>query len=174
MKLSFIALMALAIFAVAPLALAKRTADWRAASEKELKSVIPERAPVGKERIETEFRTASGVTDGKGRYIAGVVMITAGYEAEGKYSHFLIIQAPIKIGDVAFAPGEYVFGYQRLDSESIRVMFYEAADGKMVGAVKATIENKRGPIRSLLITPPGTGRSLMQIGRFVLEYSVAE
>lgn len=173
MRAFFIFLISALALAATP-AFAKRAADWRAATEKELKSVIPERAPVGKERIETEFRTASGVTDGKGRFIAGVVMITAGYEAEGKYSHFFITQAPIKIGDVSFAPGEYVFGYQRLDSESIRVMFYEAADGKMVGAVKATIENKRGPIRSLLITPPGGARAMMQIGRFILDYSVAE
>lgn len=154
---------------------AKKSVDWRAATEKELRSVIPERAPVGKERIETEFRTASGVTDGRGRYIAGVVMITAGYEAEGKYSHFFLTQAPLKIGDLSFSPGEYVFGYQRIDNDSIRVMFYEAATGKMIGAAKATIENKRGPIRSLMIAPPGGGgRSMIQIGRFILDYTIAE
>ena len=65
-------------------------AGWRAASEPELRKVIPARAPVIKENIETEFRTASGVTDGQGKFIAGVVMITAGYSAEGKYSHFFI------------------------------------------------------------------------------------
>jgi hypothetical protein len=54
-------------------------ARWRAATEQELRRLIPARAPVIKENIETEFRTASGVTDGKGRFIAGVVMITAGY-----------------------------------------------------------------------------------------------
>ena len=62
-------------------AAAALSAEWRTATEKELKSVVPERAPVGKERIETEFRTASGVTDGRGKFIFGVVMITAGYEA---------------------------------------------------------------------------------------------
>lgn len=51
---------------------------WRAPTEQELRKVIPARAPVIKENIETEFRTASGVTDGRGRFIAGVVMITAG------------------------------------------------------------------------------------------------
>lgn len=151
-----------------------RTADWRPANEKELKGIIPERAPVGKERIETEFRTASGVTDGRGRFIAGVVMITAGYEAEGKYSHFFITQAPLKIGDFSLSPGEYVFGYQRTDNDAIRVMFYEAATGKLVGAAEAKIENRRGPIRSLMITPAAGGRSTIQIGRFILEYSVAE
>ncbi len=58
-------------------------ARWRAAGEQELRKVLPARAPVIKENIETEFRTASGVTDGRGRFIAGVVMITAGYSAEG-------------------------------------------------------------------------------------------
>lgn len=172
MKVFLVFLVAFLMFT--PPVSAKRAADWRAATEKELRSIIPERAPVGKERIETEFRTASGVIDAKKRFIAGVVMITAGYEAEGKYSHFFITQAPLKIGDVSFAPGEYVFGSQRLDADSIRIMFYEAADGKMVGAVKGVIENKRGPIRSLLITPPGSSRALMQIGRFVVEYSVTD
>ena len=71
-------------------------AGWRNASEPELRKVIPARAPVIKENIETEFRTASGVTDGRGKFIAGVVMITAGYSAEGKYSHFFIAQVPMK------------------------------------------------------------------------------
>ncbi len=61
---------------------------WHSASEEELKSLIPARAPVISERIETEFRTASGITDGKGHAIAGVVLITAGYSADGKYSHY--------------------------------------------------------------------------------------
>ena len=41
-------------------------AGWRAASEQELRKIIPARAPVIKENIETEFRTASGVTDSVG------------------------------------------------------------------------------------------------------------
>ena len=68
-------------------------ARWRVASETELKKIIPARAPVIKENIETEFRTASGITDGRGKFIAGVVMITAGYSAEGKYSHFFRVSA---------------------------------------------------------------------------------
>src|SRR5690349_21739703 len=88
--------------------------NWRAASEAELKALIPARAPVEKERIETEFRTASGVTDGRGKFIAGVLMITAGYSAEGKYSHFFITQVPVRIGDFTLPAGEYVFGSQRV------------------------------------------------------------
>ncbi|HZU09432.1 MAG TPA: hypothetical protein VFA02_05965, partial [Pseudacidobacterium sp.] len=52
---------------------------WRAATDAELKALVPVRAPVVQERIETELRTASGITDGKGKYVAGVVLITAGY-----------------------------------------------------------------------------------------------
>src|SRR5207253_3643914 len=77
---------------------------WRQATPTELRQIIPARAPVGKERIETEFRSASGISDGR-RFIAGVVMITAGYEAEGKYSHFFITQLSLRIGDMLLPPG---------------------------------------------------------------------
>ena len=80
---------------LAPAALRAQPEAWRAATPDELRSVIPARAPVISERIETEFRTASGITDGTGHFIAGVVMITAGYSAEGKYSHYFIVQAPV-------------------------------------------------------------------------------
>jgi hypothetical protein len=57
---------------------------------------LPARAPVEKEHIETEMRTASGIVNAHGHYIAGVVLLTAGYSADGKYSHYLLVQAPIK------------------------------------------------------------------------------
>src|SRR5215468_4453117 len=85
-----------------------RSASWRQATEKELASVIPARANVINERIETEMRTASGVTDGHDKFISGVVMITAGYSAEGKYSYFFSTQVAIKVGDMELKPGEYV------------------------------------------------------------------
>ena len=144
---------------------------WRQATDKELAALIPDRAPVEKERIETELRTASGVTDGKGHFIAGVVMITAGYSAEGKYSHFVIVQAPIKIGEMKLLPGNYVFGYKRTDQDTLDVKFYEAATGKLLGSIPAKIEKRSGPIRSLLITPPSSGRTMFQIGRFIFDYS---
>ncbi|HEY9283235.1 MAG TPA: hypothetical protein VIP46_07260, partial [Pyrinomonadaceae bacterium] len=146
---------------------------WRTATAGELRRVIPERAPVIKENIETEFRTASGVTDGAGRYIAGVVMITAGYSAEGKYSHFFITQAPLRVGDVALQPGQYVFGYRRTNDDTIRVSFYRAASGEAVGDADARLNRKNSSVRSLLISPPSGGRSTIQIGRFLLEYRVA-
>jgi hypothetical protein len=146
---------------------------WRQAAEKELRSVIPARAVVEKERIETEFRTASGVTDGQGKFIAGAVLITAGYNAEGKYSHFLIVQVPISVGEVALQPGEYVFGFKRVDDETVEVKFYEAASGKSLGAIKAQKDAKRGPIRSFLIIPTANGKGTMQIGRFMFEYRLS-
>ena len=148
-------------------------ARWRAATEQELRRLIPARAPVIKENIETEFRTASGVTDGKGRFIAGVVMITAGYSAEGKYSHFFITQAPLKIGSMLLSPGEYVFGYQRKDNDTIRVSFYRASSGEMVGDVEAHVNRRSSLVRSLLITVPIGGKATIQIGRFLFDYRVA-
>ncbi len=145
---------------------------WRAATEQELRRVLPSRAPVVKENIETEFRTASGVTDGRGRFIAGVVMITAGYSAEGKYSHFFFTQAPLRVGGFDLAAGQYVFGYERTGDDRIRVRFYRAATGDLVGEADAFKNRKSSMVRSLLISPPAGGRATIQIGRFLLEYRV--
>ena len=147
---------------------------WRTATEPELRKLIPARAPVVKENIETEFRTASGVTDGRGKFIAGVVMITAGYSAEGKYSHFFITQAPLKIGNMLLQPGEYVFGYQRVSSDAIRVSFYRASSGEGIGAVDAHVNRKSSMVRSLLISPPVEGRAQIQVGRFLFEYRLGD
>ena len=145
-------------------------ANWRIASEPELRKVIPARAPVIKENIETEFRTASGVTDGRGKFIAGVVMITAGYSAEGKYSHFFIAQVPVKIGEFTLEPGEYVFGYQRKTPDSITVTFYRASSGDAVGEVEAIRNRKNSTVRALLIQAASAGRGTIQVGRFVFDY----
>jgi hypothetical protein len=146
---------------------------WRTANEPELRKLIPARAPVIKENIETEFRTASGVADGRGKFIAGVVMITAGYSAEGKYSHFFIAQVPLKIGDMRLQPGEYVFGYQRINNDVIRVSFYRASSGEGIGTVDAHVNRKNSMVRSLLISPPVDGRASIQVGRFFFEYRLA-
>ena len=144
---------------------------WRQATEKELRGLIPARATVEAERIETEMRTASGVTDGAGKFIAGVVMITAGYSAEGKYSHFFITHVPVKIADLELRPGEYVFGKKRIDADTLEISFYEAASGKPAGSVKAVLDQKRGPVYSLLITPGGNGNpSTIKVGRFSVDY----
>lgn len=147
---------------------------WRRMTEDELRAVVPERAPVVKERIETELRTASGIIDGNGRYIFGVVIITAGYEAEGKYTHFFKTQVPLRVGDLELGAGEYVFGYQRLAADALRIIFYRATDGGMIGAVRAVVENRRGAIYSFLIEPPVAGRGKIKIGRFGFEYALLE
>jgi hypothetical protein len=144
------------------------TAAWRQASESELKALIPARAPVERERIETEFRTASGITNGKGKFIAGVVLITAGYAAEGKYSNFLVVQSAMKIGDIALRPGEYVFGWRRKDDDSLEVKFYDAHSGQLLGTVPAKRLSRTGRIESFRVSPPG--KSLIEIGRFGMTY----
>jgi hypothetical protein len=161
---------------IVPASLRGQAADnWRAATQDELKSVIPARAPVISERIETEFRTASGITDGGGHFIAGVVMITAGYSAEGKYSHYFLVQAPIRVGTIDLAPGDYVFGWTR-SQDALKVSFYQAPTGKEVGAVDAERNPAITRVESFRIWPPhGTGsepRSVIQIGRFSFPYSV--
>lgn len=148
-------------------------AKWRAATEKELAALIPARAPVEKEQIETEMRTASGVTSGRGQFIAGVVIVTAGYAAEGKYSHFLITQVPVRIGGMALSPGEYVFGYRRLDGDTLEVKFHEAATGRLLGTVSAHRAQARGPIRSLLINPPVGETGTIELGRFAFDYVIS-
>jgi hypothetical protein len=148
---------------------------WRQATEKELKGLIPARATVEAERIETEIRTASGVTDGAGKFIAGVVMITAGYSAEGKYSHFFMTHVPVKIAALELRPGEYVFGKKRVDAGTLELSFYESASGKPIGSVNAVLDQKRGPVYSFLITPGGNGAPpVIKIGRFLVEYSVSK
>ncbi|MBI3652436.1 MAG: hypothetical protein HY231_15555 [Acidobacteria bacterium] len=162
------------LFLLTPALTSAKDGNWRTATDKELKEVLPTRAPVEKERIETEFRTAAGVTDGKGKFIAGILMITAGYAAEGKYSHFFLTQVPLTISHFTLPRGAYVFGSQRLDNETVEVKFYEAASGKLVGTVQALKDNRRGAIRSFWITPLEKGSFSMQVGRFRFVGKVAE
>jgi hypothetical protein len=145
--------------------------DWRKMSESELKTAVPEKAPVIKENIETEFRTASGITDGTSN-IFGVVIITAGYEADGKYTHFLKTGTGIKVGALSLKAGDYVFGYKRLDNTTLNVSFYNAGNGKPAGSVKARVEQKKGAIYSLLIEPPVDKKGKIYIGRFSFEYGL--
>lgn len=155
------------------LALAQKSA-WRQATDAELASLVPARAPVEREHIETELRTASGIVDNKGHFIAGVVLLTAGYSADGKYSHYLIVQAPMKIGGIGLKPGEYVFGWERAKNhEALSFHFNEAATGALVGTCEAQRMVGSGRVESLRIWPP-TDKSIFQIGRFALPYEVDE
>lgn len=147
---------------------------WRQASESELASLLPARATVEKEHIETEMRTATGIVDARGRFIAGVVLLTAGYSAEGKYSHYLVVQAPIRIGGVQLKPGEYAFGWTREDSgEALSVHFHVAETGAPVGRAEAKRMAGTPRVESLHIWPPGE-HAMIQIGRFAIPYEIKE
>ncbi len=148
-----------------------RAAEWKTATDAELRSVIPARAPVVQERIETELRSASGITDGHGKYIAGVVLITAGYSAEGKYSHFLLTQVPLRVGDhIQLPPGNYLIGYTHGENGLV-VHLYEAATGKLVGTVTAALIPGITRVEEIRIWPP-EDRHIIQIGRFGFSYEI--
>jgi acyl-coenzyme A thioesterase PaaI-like protein len=149
-----------------------RAAWLKESSESELRTIIPVRAQVEKERIETEFRTASGITNGAGKFVAGVVLITAGYAAEGKYSNFLIVQVPLKLGDLLLKPGTYVFGWKHDTEDSLTVSFYESARGKLLGTAEAMRTGRTGRVESFRITPP-QDKGRIQIGRFAIAFEVA-
>ncbi len=134
--------------------------------------MLPLRAPVEKERIETEMRTASGIINSHGKVIAGVVLITAGYSADGKYSHYLLVQTPITIADISLAPGSYVFGWQRAE-DSLVVKFYEATTGAERGTATAHRMPQGTRVESFRLWPP-QDQSILQIGRFSVPYRLAE
>ncbi|HTV82941.1 MAG TPA: hypothetical protein VME18_09850 [Acidobacteriaceae bacterium] len=148
-----------------------RAGDWRQATAAELQSVLPARAPVVTERIETDMHSASGITDGHGKYIADVVLITAGYSAEGKYSHFFLTQVPLELGgSMRLTPGDYVIGYQRAD-DGVVVHFYDAATGHPAGSVTAERIRTGYRVESFRIWPPAE-HSYIQIGRFRIAYRI--
>ncbi len=149
-----------------------KASGWRAATESELKNLLPARAPVQQERIETEMRTASGITDGHGKFVAGVVLITAGYSADGKYSHYFLTQVPLKIANFRLAPGAYVIGWEHLE-DGLNVKFYEATSGKLLGSVIATLNPAISRVESFRVWPPGD-HPLMQIGRFSFGYQIGD
>jgi hypothetical protein len=167
MKLSF----AFSILIV-PLLAAQTKPGWRSATPEELKAVLPLRAPVEKERIETEMRTASGIINSHGKVIAGVVLITAGYSADGKYSHYLLVQTPITIANIALAPGSYVFGWQRTE-DSLVVKFYDAASGTERGTATARRISQGSRVESFRLWPP-QDQSILQIGRFSIPYRLMD
>jgi hypothetical protein len=169
MKLSLILLFSILL---TPSLGAQAKPSWRSATTEELSSVLPSRAPVEKERIETEMRTASGIINSHGKVIAGVVLITAGYSADGKYSHYFIVQSPLTIADIALAPGSYVFGWQRTD-EGLLVKFYDATTGKERGTATAHRMPQGSRVESFRFWPP-QDQSILQIGRFSLPYRLTD
>ncbi len=150
---------------------AQKTA-WRQATASELASVLPSRAQVVNEHIETEMRTASGIVNERGQFIAGVVLLTAGYSADGKYSHYLVVQAPMRFAGFALAPGDYLLGWTHAGAEDVLNAHFNVAEtGKLVGTVKAKRIQGRGRVESIHIWPPQSG-GLIQIGRFGIPFKL--
>ena len=165
--------LALILLLMSSFAMAQKS-SWRQATDAEVASLLPARAPVEKEHIETDLRTASGIVNAKGHFIAGVVLLTAGYSADGKYSHYLLVQVPVRIGGVALKPGEYVFGWNRDEGgDALHVRFHEAATGALVGTTEAHLLAGSGHVTSLHIWPP-SDKALIQIGRFGIPYEIGD
>jgi hypothetical protein len=147
-----------------------RSERWRAATTAELEAALPTRPAVEKEHIETEMRTANGIINSHKQMIAAVVLITAGYAADGKYSHFLLVQSPIVLdGHLRLEPGSYVVGWRRSE-QGLEVHFFDSA----TGAERGTGIARREPgtrVESFHIWPPSEHKDI-QIGRFFLPYSL--
>lgn len=147
---------------------------WRPATATELADVLPARAPVVQERIETEASSHSGITDGQGHFLAATVLITAGYAAHGKFSQYLVVGAPVQFGSqsggVDLKPGNYLIGWTR-DEAGLHVTFYEAASGNALGSVEALPSNPPVRVVPVHVWPPSQ-RSALQIGRFLIPYEL--
>jgi hypothetical protein len=149
----------------------KPPVHWRAATEVELEATLPARAPVVNERIETEAHSATGITDGHGHFIAAIVLITAGYAANGKYSHYLLTQSPLRLGsDIILQPGSYVVGWTR-NEDGLLVHIYDAPTGVEHGSLTAHILAAPLQVVPVKIWPP-TEKSVIQIGRFAMPYTL--
>ncbi|HEV2576823.1 MAG TPA: hypothetical protein VGU25_06405 [Acidobacteriaceae bacterium] len=160
----------LGALALAATAQTTRSERWRAATAAELEAALPARAAVEKEHIETEMRTANGIINSHNQMIAAVVLITAGYQADGKYSHFLLVQSPLVLdGRLTLKPGSYVVGWRRSD-EGLEVHFFDSATGTERGVGIARPEPGTR-VESFHIWPPSEHKDI-QIGRFFLPYSL--
>ena len=82
------------------------------------------------------------------------------------------MQSAIKIGSIALAPGEYVFGWRRKDDDSLEVKLYDAHSGKFLGNAEAKRLSRTGRIESFRVSPPEKG--LIEIGRFAMSYSLGD
>ena len=161
----------IALCLLVPAGNAQPKTTWRAANSAELAAFLPGRAPVEKEHIETEMRTATGIVDDRGKMVAAVVLITAGYAAEGKYSHYLLAQAALHIGETVFlTPGAYVVGWSRTP-EGLLIHFFDAATGTERGSAIARLTKASGRVEPFKIWPP-VERSEIQIGRFFVPYQL--
>jgi hypothetical protein len=149
---------------------AAHVATWRAATTEELKSVIPERAPVATERVETEATSASGIVNSDGKFIAGAVLITAGYSANGKYSDYLVTQIPLKLEGMVLPPGGYLLGWKS-GEDALMVTISEATTGKALLNVRAPRNAAIHRVEQIRIWPPQQ-QSMIQLGRFTFGYTL--
>jgi hypothetical protein len=156
--------------ALATKGLPQARTPWRGATPAELEAALPSRALVGTERIETEMRTATGIIDGRGHMIAAVVLITAGYAADGKYSHYMLVQEPITLADQKLPAGNYVVGWSRLE-DGLAVHIFDAVSGvERITVVAKPIAGSHR-VESFHIWPPAE-HSIIQIGRYMVPYTV--
>ena len=160
----------LGVLSVTAIGQTARSDRWRAATTAELEAALPARPAVEKEHIETEMRTANGIINSRNQMIAAVVLITAGYAADGKYSHFLLVQSPMVLdGHLTLKPGSYVVGWRRSE-EGLEVHFFDSATGTERGVGIARPEPGTR-VESFHIWPPSEHKDI-QIGRFFLPYSL--
>jgi hypothetical protein len=149
----------------------QKKSGWRAATAAELESSLPARAQVNKERIETEMRTASGIVDDQGHIIASVLLITAGYSAEGKYSHYMLMKHTLVLdGSVSLSPGAYVIGWTRA-ADGLTVHIFDAATVKEMATLLARPIPEPRRVESFRIWPPDD-QDYIQIGRYMIPYSI--
>ena len=98
--------------AIAALAMRRASSQartsWHAANAAELEAALPSRALVGKERIETEIGTATGIVNDHGQIIAAVVLITAGVRCGRE-----VLTLPV-------GPGSLYVGRAKAPSRSLR------------------------------------------------------
>jgi hypothetical protein len=84
----------------------------------------------------------------------------------------MIVQAPVRIGDIALKRGEYAFGWTRAEAgDTLRVHFNLAATGALVGTTDAHKIMASTRLESLHIWPPEE-KALIQIGRFGIPYKL--
>ena len=120
------------------------------------------------------MRTAIGIVNGRGHFIAGVVLLTAGYSAEGKYSHYLVVQAPIRIGGIALKPGEYAFGWTPRHGHRFSERPLSRSQHRRArGTTEAHRLAGSSRVESLHIWPP-SDKPVIQIGRFGIPYELGE
>jgi hypothetical protein len=117
------------------------------------------------------MRSASGVVDEHGRLIAGVVLITAGYSANGKYSDYLLVQTPIRVAGATLEPGGYLLGWARA-ANNLLVTLSEASTGKVVVQVPAQRNDTLRRVEQLRIWP--APHAMIQLGRFTFDYNAEQ